>query len=151
MSHVTTCEVQIKDLAALEAAADKLGLDFVPDQKKYLWWGQFVGDYQDELIAKLGIDPKDFGKCEHVLRPRQPKNAYEVGVVRNPKGEGYILMYDFYGGGGGLMKLISTDGKTPNRLVQGYAAEVSERQLRKAGYRISRKTVNGRVVVNAVR
>ena len=64
MSHITTIELDIKDLDALKVAAEKLGLEFRRGQETYKWFGRSVGD--SPLPA--GFRKQDLGKCEHALR-----------------------------------------------------------------------------------
>lgn len=155
MSHITTCELVIQDLDSLAIAAEKLGLELVRDKKTYKWFGQFVGDYNDPAVQALGIDPKQYGKCEHVLRAKDAKaGTYEIGLARNPKGSGFVLLYDFFAGGYGLMEKISSEGRhgqDANLLKQEYANQVSRRELARMGFRVSETRQNGKIVLNAVR
>lgn len=42
MSHVTACQVEIKDLAELKRACEALGLTFCEGQKTHRWFGRFL-------------------------------------------------------------------------------------------------------------
>jgi hypothetical protein len=147
MSHVSTVQVQIKDLECLAKAAERCGLEFKQDQKSFRWFGRWMDDYSDAGVKALGIDPKTYGQCEHALSVKDSDDAYEVGIVRNPKGEGYILLFDFWNGGHGLMQHISekADGVDANKLKQFYAAEVAKKQLRRQGRRFVEKVVDGKI------
>jgi len=147
MSHVTTIDLKINDLDALAIAADRLGMELVRGVKTYKWFGRFVGDYNDAAIKEMGIDPKDHGKCDHVLRVKGAgSDTYEIGVVK--VGDDYRLLYDFWAGGNGLMEKVSSvgkHGKDCNKLRQEYATEVARKQLRKQGYRVREVRQDGRV------
>lgn len=132
MSHVASIELEITDLAALAAAADELGLEFVEGKKTYRWYGRWVQDYHGEDAAyKHGIDPKDYGKCDHVLRLKDKPEAYEVGVVR--QGNKYVLIYDFYGPGHWLREKLGASGE---KLLQPYAKHVAVNKLTKKGFKV---------------
>ncbi len=120
MSHVASVELIVHDLDALAVAAEKCGMKLVQDQKTYKWYGKWVQDYNDKDAAyKLGIDPDDYGKCEHAIVVPGDKSAYEIGVVKNPKGEGYVLVYDFWGPGQKIVDRVG--GQDCSKLVQEYA------------------------------
>lgn len=132
MSHVSCVNVVIKDLDALRKVATDLGLDFVEGQTTYKWFGKWVRDYhQDDAAYKHGIDPKNYGKCDHVIRIAGDDTAYEVGVVKHPDGS-YRVIWDFFGPGQRLCPFIGTKGE---RLLQGYAKEVAVQALAKKGYK----------------
>lgn len=105
------------------AACEHLNLEFREGQTTYRWFGTWVKDYHaDDAAYKNGIDPKDFGKCEHAIGIPGDHTSYEIGVVKNPHEEGYLLVLDFYGSGKNLAKLVGQDCK---RLAQEYAAQVA--------------------------
>ncbi|HWY36778.1 MAG TPA: hypothetical protein VNX68_19185 [Nitrosopumilaceae archaeon] len=147
MSHVVKLELEIKDLIALKAAAKMLGMEFREGQKTYNWWGHSVGDYP----LPEGFTAKDLGKCEHALSIPDKSDAYEVGVVkRRDNRPGYTLLWDFYGGGRGLVAKIGKDGC---KIKQAYAESVASLALKKKGFKIQR-SVNketGKVVLTAVK
>lgn len=146
MSHVTTIDLEVKDLNALERAANVLGLELVRDQRTYKWWGQSVGDYP----LPEGFTENDLGKCEHALRVKDNDQAYEIGITTRRDGKpGYQLLWDFYGGGYGLQAKVGEDGKL---LKQSYAAEVAAKHLRLQGYRVSQTLEgDGRITLKAKR
>jgi hypothetical protein len=122
VSHVVTLDVEIRDLEALRDAAAALGLEFREGQQTFRWWGKHVGDY----ALPAGFTAEDMGKCEHAISLPNNPSAYEVGVVRRRDGRpGFSLMFDFYGGGKGLMNAV---GSKCGRLVQEYAAQVVVKQ-----------------------
>ena len=132
MSHVARIEIDIKDLDALKAACVQLGLEFVPNQQSYAWYGQYVGD----TPLPDGFTAADLGRCDHAIRV--PGARYEVGVVhRNGK---YHLLWDFYRSGG-LERVL---GKGAGRLKQAYSVERVRREARLQGYRLrERRTERG--------
>lgn len=140
MSHVAVIKVQIKDLEALKQTCSELGLEFVEGQKTYKWYGRWVRDYHgNDAAYKNGIDPKNYGKCDHAIRIPGNSSAYEVGVVRLDDGS-YTLIWDFYNGGYGLIKKIGKDGE---KLTVGYAKTAArnetKRMAKKFGYSWSEK------------
>lgn len=66
-SHVVAVDIEVKDAAALEKAAARVGLIAVATDK-WDWWGRWENDFSGANAAYLnGIDPKDYGKCEWAL------------------------------------------------------------------------------------
>jgi len=129
MSHVTTISIEIKDLAALVAAAKELGCEWRENQTHYAWYGKSVGDYP----LPDGIKREDLGKCAHAIRV--PGVEYEVGVVRKPDGK-YTLAYDFWGPGQGLLKKL---GENCSKLSQMYAVHAATRAAKAKGLLVQRK------------
>jgi hypothetical protein len=113
MSHVSTieCVIREKDLPDLKKAAEALGLVFNEGQKTHKWYGQWVNDYNAEDAAyKHGINPKNYGKCDHAISVPGNGHAYEVGVTKVEDGT-YRLVYDFFDGGRGMSKFIGPKGE----------------------------------------
>lgn len=137
MSHVTTVELEVRDLDCLAEAAKELGLELVRGASNYKWYGQFAGDYNDPAIKALGITPDNHGKCEHKLRVvGADSKCYEIGLVKI--NGSYRLLFDFFGGGYGLMEKISSVGRRGqdcNKLKQAYALAVAKKELRRQGKR----------------
>jgi len=134
MSHVAKIDIEIKDLESLQKAAEDCGLIMNYGQKNYRWYGQWVNDYaKGDAAYKHGIDPKDYGKCEHALSIPGNPGAYEVGVVKNPNGEGWVLIWDFYGGGHGLQKHLG-GSKDCVKLMNAYSKHVVIKQANMLGY-----------------
>ena len=131
MSHVATIDIEIKDLAALRAACAEVGLEFREGQKDFRWYGKWVGDYNGQDAAyRAGLDPKDYGKCDHAIGVPKNEKAYEIGVVRQANGT-YKLAWDFWQGGHGLEKVA---GPKCSKLVQSYTKHVGMNTLAKQGY-----------------
>jgi hypothetical protein len=144
MSHVAKIEMEIKDLAALEDAAKRLGMELVRNQRTYKWYGYSVGDYP----LPEGFTKEDLGKCEHALRIPGNNRAYEVGVVARRDGRpGYTLLWDFWSGGYGLVDKVGKDG---NKLKSEYTAAVAVKHYTSKGYRVQRSyKEDGTIVVRA--
>jgi hypothetical protein len=102
MSHVTDVKMKVKDLDALERAADRLGLRLVRGQTTWKWFGSWQNDFHGKHAAvDQGFDPAQFGKGEHALVRKDAREGdYEIGVVRARDGDGYELLYDGWGSDG---------------------------------------------------
>lgn len=148
MSHVVgAADFPILDLECLAAAGKVCGLDFMTGQQTYKWFGKWQKDYHGADAAyKNGIQPENYGKCLHALKVAGQPNAYEVGVVANPKGPGYCLIWDNWAKGHGLMQKIGQDG---NKLRQNYAAMVLQKAATKAGHRTTLKQVGDSIHIKA--
>lgn len=144
MSHVLQIEgIPITDLDALAVAAEEIGCELVRDQKNYHWYGVSVGD----TALPAGFSAKELGHCEHAIRVKgADRRTYEVGVVRNKTGPGYVLLCDEWQNGYGLIEKIGQGAKT---LRQHYNAELAARDRRRHGYKVTKQTVDGRLVIRA--
>ena len=129
MSHVVDLKIEILDLDSLLIAAKKLGLEWL-DQRTFRWFGRFMND---SPIPK-GFTANDYGKCLHAIGIPGNNQSYQVGVVRNPNGRGFTLLYDAWSGGLGLEAKI---GKDASKLRQRYAAEVAIKNARRQGFRVT--------------
>lgn len=129
MSHVVEIKVQIDDLDALQAAAERLGLELVRGQDTFRWYGRHVGDYP----LPAGFTVEDMGHCQHAIRVPGDDRAYEVGVVRSRTGSGWTLLYDHWSGGKGMSEHV---GSRCEKLVQAYSVE----RVRKVARRSHRVT-----------
>lgn len=130
MSHVTQMELVVTDLDILRSNAEECGMEMI-ETGTYKWYGRHVGDYP----IPEGFTQEDLGKCSYALRVKGNPNAYEVGVIKNPNGDGYVLLWDFWQDGFGLKDAIGSDG---HRLTQGYQADVVVKQARREGFRVKR-------------
>ena len=139
MSHVVTETVLIKSLPDLKSAAAALGLVFVEGQTSFKWYGRFVGDTVPDS------DPATWGMCDHAIRLASG-TGYEIGVVKVEGG--YRLRYDAWQGGYGLENVA---GVKLARLKSEYSAQVATRQLKREGYSVARKIVNGKLRLVAVK
>jgi hypothetical protein len=147
MSHITTIDLQVKDLDSMVKACERLGLELVMGQKQFKWYGRFMGDTK----APQGLDPKDYGKCEHAIRVKGGgPQTYEIGLVKRADGKGYTLAYDYWQGGFGLSEKIEYDASkshTAAKLRDWYAAEVARKQMSKQGFMVKLTQQNRKVQV----
>lgn len=143
MSHVVSMKMRFKDLDSLQKAGEACGLEMV-EAKTYRWWGRHVGDYP----LPEGFTAQDLGKCDFVLRVKGQPQAYEIGVVKSPLQEGaYELLYDFYGSAGQILSK-AIGGDTAPKLRQEYTQQVTVKQMRKQGLRVTRSiTTDGKIVL----
>lgn len=136
MSHVASVEVEVRDLDALRAAADRVGLEFVEGQRAYRWYGRFLNDWPSHRAAvNKGVDPATFGRCDHALRLKDGTGVdYEVGVTAQADGS-YRLVYDSFGAG---RRLEQAAGVDLARLRDEVAAETASRHLQSRGWSVQR-------------
>jgi len=113
MSHITTLEIEIRDLTALRAACARLGLVFAENQKTYRHY--------------YGV-----GNCVHAVS--SSKFQYEIGVIEEKNGT-YKLAYDGWKSGG----IEAVLGKDLGKLKQAYAAEATKIAARRRGFSIIEK------------
>jgi hypothetical protein len=138
MSHVATVEIEVEDLGALEEVCNENGWSFRKNQKTYKWYGKWVNDYHgDNAAYKHGINPKDYGKCEHAINVKQ--GAYEIGVVKNDKGK-HVLIWDFWD-----KQVEQICGKGCHKLYESYSKKVATKKLKKLGFTLqsTKKNKNG--------
>lgn len=137
MSHITTIDLQIRDLDAIAKACARLGLELVKGQKTFRGYTT--------------------GRCEHALRVKGASNAYEIGLVNRTDGRGYNLAWDGGMGAYGPAALLydkvgyekAAYGKPPsiNKLKDWYAAEVSRKQMSRQGFTVRATQGKGKVEV----
>lgn len=147
MSHVASIEIEIRDLAALKAACEAIGLELCQDQKTYQCWGtgRSLSDlegYQARSGKQLmpdGFTLSEMGKCEHAIRAKgKEKHHYEIGLARRKDGRsGYMLLCDL----SGASAIKECAGADMGKLKQGYAVEVAVRAAKRAGYRIVKREI----------
>lgn len=126
MSHLTTIETKIRSLDSLKLAAERLGGELRLGQNHYQWYGRFVGDSP----MPIGFVEAELGKCTHAIS--FPGAAYEVGVVPAKDGDGWTLLFDFWGSGG-LEPIV---GKGGTKLAQAYSVEATKAEVKKKGYSV---------------
>ena len=158
MSHVALVDVIIKDLGALEKVCPDLNLELIRDKQRYKWYGEWVNDYhKSDAAYLLGLDPKEYGKCDHVIKV--PGTSYEIGLVpvsklknkdgslKYPGQKGWKLVYDFYGPG---REIKSKYGQKLEKIVQAYGVKAAQRWAMKQG-KTATKTVDKKTgIVNLV-
>jgi len=125
MSHMTQVSLEIKSLAELERACNRLGLTLVRGKTKARYYGHSTMT------------------CDHVIEV--PRTAFDIAVKRLSNGT-FTLSCDFYGQEGGILK--QTCGNDLGLLKQAYAVEVAKREGRKKGMSVTEeKTSNGKIRV----
>lgn len=118
MSHFTSIQTQIRDLAALADACKELGAELVEGGEARGYAGQ---TRKGEAVIKL-------------------KGPYDIALNRQPDGS-YELATDWWGG-----HVEKEVGKGYARLIQLYGVHKAMREARKKGYLASRKTLpNGAI------
>ena len=130
MSHISKIELVIQSMDDLKEACQKLGFEFVKNQKTFKWYGRWVGD----TPLPKGIKTEDIGKCDHAVRV--PGCDYEVGVIR--RSDHYMLLWDYYYAGG----LVEKIGPDAGKLKQAYTVSRVRREARRKGYRIREKKID---------
>lgn len=139
MSHITKIDLLIKDLDALDKACGKMGLELVRGQKRFKWWGRFMGDSRPpKELAEQGYTTDKFGTCDHVIRVKGNAKAYEIGLIQRKDGKGYMLAWDSYLGGFGLLPATGYDKQDQGatKLKDWYAAEVARKQMSQQGFMV---------------
>ena len=112
MSHITTIEVQVTDLAALAKVCSDMGLELREQQTQYK-------TYAGRKAA-----------CDAAIVDPSNARAYEIGVVK--KDDHYTVNYDGWAGGGGMMEKVGT---RCSKLMQAYSIEAAKRQAKKLGWK----------------
>jgi hypothetical protein len=149
MSHVASVELVINDLASLKESCQKLGLTFCENQKTHRWFGKFLADSDVGRATASEFNAKTFGTCEHAIEV--PGSEYDIGVVRNPNGVGYRLIYDQWGSKG-LAISEKLGGKSLPKLKSEYGAVRATRHLQRQGYRVVRRVLaNGQIKLSGIR
>jgi len=138
MSHVSTIKLVVEDLDAMEEACKLIGCELVRGQKTFKWYGRWMNDYDaTDAAYRQGIKPEDYGKCEHAIRVKGANDkTYEVGLVKNPNGPGWVPIYDFFARGYGLQDAV---GDGAGNLRREYALQVGMREFARKGFRTERR------------
>jgi hypothetical protein len=148
MSHVAQCQVVIKSLFDLDAAAVRLGGRLVRGQNTIRWynagfvddsttWKAFFTQAEADRIAclpraeRVSIINAEMSRADHAIV--FPHTQYDVGVMAMPDGT-YRLRWDQYSRGGGLEKYIGPSG---DKFSQAYAIEAAKRAARRKGFSVS--------------
>jgi hypothetical protein len=135
----------------LAKALDELGMELVPNKKTFNWYGSWVKDYhQTDAAYKQGIEPETYGKCEHVIRVKgAPSTDYEIGLVKNPNGEGFVPVLDFFGTGNKLRHIVGSHGE---HLGTAYNRMAIKHQAALGGYTVTEEAIsNDKVKLVATR
>lgn len=109
MSHQTTIKTQIKDLDALKAACEELGLELCENEEQRM--------YSSRVVRPLVI------KC---------KGPYDIAVNKQEDGT-YALATDWWGG-----HVAQEVGANFSKLTQLYGVHKATKEARKKGYFVTR-------------
>ncbi|MDO8795373.1 MAG: hypothetical protein Q7J25_12210 [Vicinamibacterales bacterium] len=135
----------------LEAVLTKFGLELHRGQTTWRWYGRFMNDWHDKdrAAALNGWKPEQFGKGAHAIGLAGGK-GYEIGLIPRRDGKpGYELLYDAYGPGQQLEKAAGVGLKN---LKSELAAQVTTRELARAGYRLARSVdTSGAITITATK
>ena len=141
MSHVACVELEVNDMEALEETCKELGWNLKRGQKTYKWFGRWVNDYSaGDAAYHHGIDPKDYGKCDHAISI--PGINYEVGLVQKPTGKPgqYVVIFDFFD----QALKDALGGQGAPKLIQHYGVKKVTAECQKKGYKVTHtKTKTG--------
>lgn len=144
MSHVTTGDICVKELADVEAALEEFPrATLIMDQTSFKWYGRWMNDWStDEAAVTRGFDPKTFGQCDHVIHVDGVH--YEIGLVMRPDGTGHDLMYDAWGHGGAELER-AFGGRGLPRLKEAIGIQAATRAACELGYQVEeQQTEDGR-------
>lgn len=150
MSHIQTCDVELRDLEAVKTACERLGWSLVKGQKTFKWFGVWVGDteaprhlFHDEKAYRnfQAMSPESqrasmtsrMSWCDHAIKV--PGADYEIGLQWD--GACYRPVWDYYETGG-LAEHMGTDG---GKLAQAYAVEYAKRWAWSQGYSIEEQSL----------
>jgi len=114
MSHFATIETQIKDIEALKAACNELGLSVAQNGQARGYGGK---THQGEFVIKL-------------------KGPFDIALNRQATGA-YQLTTDWWDG-----HVEKEVGKNFGRLIQLYGVHKTNIEVRRKGYSVSRCSLN---------
>ena len=149
MSHVKTTEVICQDLECLKKAVSLFPkLKWKEAQKKFEWFGEWVQDYsQTDAAYKHGIDPSTYGQCDHCVELDGCK--YSIGVVKRADGQGYSLVWDFWGCGRIIDDYIGHSGE---KLMTAYNTEYVAAYAAANGYMLQQEiNAEGNIVMTMLK
>jgi hypothetical protein len=136
VSHISKVEIEVRDLAAVEAMCKELGWTFMRGQTHYRWYGRFVYD----TPLPEGLKVEDLGHCTHAIKV--PGCNYEVGLVQTQTG--YRVIFDYYEGA--LTRALG--GREAPLLKREYAIAAVKQQARKMGKQaVVTRAANGQAKV----
>jgi len=126
MSHVVRIKTELRDLAAIQAACNRLGWTLNEGATTYKWWGRYMGDSP----LPEGFTAEDLGKCTHSITVAGA--TYQIGLVK--QNTGFLPLWDYWSSGG----LKKSTGET---LAQAYAIEKAKIEARKQGHSVTEKAL----------
>jgi len=149
MSHISRVTLKVRDLDALAEAAEHCDMTLVRGAQTHKWFGRFMGD----TAVPMGMDPEDYGKCEHKLALKHPQHGdYEIGLVPAYDGDGYDLAIDTWNQ---TRLLDAVGGASMPKLKREYAAAVAvanaKKKLGHKGFTVTRTNIGNRIQIALVR
>ena len=150
MSHVASVELVINDVDSLKQACENIeGLHFMQGQTTHKWYGKFLADSDVGRQTAEEFNAETFGTCDHAIKV--DGSGYEIGVVKNPTGTGYRLIYDQWSSDGrDIAEKCRGEGLT--KIKPEYGAVRARRHLQRQGYRVMRRVLaNGQIKVTGVK
>lgn len=135
MSHVTCSEVTITDIECLEAAVARMPeLKFIRGKKTYRWWGNWLNDWHNNprQANRRGIDPDQFGKCDHAISVKNADEGYQIGVTKCKDGTGWKIVWDDIHAGSDS-SISTAIGRNGQKLMSLYAEEVCKKYAAETG------------------
>jgi len=112
MSHITSVDVLVGDLAAFQKACRERGVEFLREKKTFKNYGGRQSP------------------CDMAIVLPGNSEAYEAGLVKTADGKGWKLQVDNYRGGLGMVKAIGHDG---GLLLQRYGINAAKNAAVKQG------------------
>src|SRR5574342_676271 len=130
MSHMDAAKAVVMDLDCLkDAVSTFLKLHWREGQTTHAWYGKWMDDHDTETAAyRQGVPVEDYGHCLHAISV--DGSGYEIGVVKRKDGQGYSLVWDFYGTGRNINKVI---GDGAEKLMVEYQRLLCAKYAMQAG------------------
>jgi hypothetical protein len=131
MSHITTIDIEISNIDALDAGAKELGGLLQRNKTTYNWYGSTPNP------------------CAHAIS--LPGVHYEVGVCAHKTKPGtYTLNFDPYGSGSSNgrhdgQRVLKAFGDGLKTLLQLYGVHTATLAAKKKGYFVARKQVGNTI------
>lgn len=128
MSFIAPVDVEVKSISALEKTCEYLGLKMEarPHYRRHEMAGRAGIGTLPEGITTAMLD-----QCSYVLSVPNNGYTYEVGVIKHPTEDRYVMIYDNYMGGFGLEEMI---GEGAVKLRQAYPIFAAQEQLTSEGF-----------------
>ena len=108
------------------------------NQLRITGYGSWQNDYSAaEAAYKLGIDPSGARQCVHAIKVKGCR--YEIGVCKRKDGTGYSLVWDFWGTGKNIDKVIGDGGQ---KLLVEYQKEHLKTFAEESGFTFEMNVAN---------
>ena len=128
MSHISTGKVLITDLSSLAKVCQTLGLELRRDQKTYRTYAGRTSSCEHAIVHGTAKDAYQIG----LLPARFDKKSQSVVACRpDEKKDGWMLGYDAWAGGKGMMDVV---GKNCDVLMQSYGVAAARAKASQLGW-----------------